>query len=317
MCPQASRLDSHSSYPHLRRLATHLPRAEPSSHNAESSPGTPLPPAPLSGAREGAARRRLLLFLHLFRCPSPPRPHIFNSYQRQEFGTRRPQQTPFPRTSPGAGKEEEKREPSVCQSRGRRARLPASKCSGPQCPRKRAEVPLLCTEGVGEKRRDCARQDGGSRRTASIKGRRQTTRYGARDLLKTQSRCCETHLLQRESHWGSRAERHPTTSRTPPPHGRATAPWPALTRAHPAAQRPYAHACAVLCSALRYATLRYATAVGRHSLAPAHPTQSLTAAQQQLAVLRGAGWGFKHPPPRIIYPARIISVSLGRVHLCR
>lgn len=254
----------------------------------------------------GRPSRRLLLFLHLFGCPSPPRPHVFNSYQRQEFGTRRPQQTPFPRAGPGAGKEEGKREPSVGQARGRRARLPASKCPGPECPRKGAGVPLPCAEGLGEKRRGCARQDGRSRRTASIKGRRQTARHGARDPLKTQSR--------------KQVLRNPPAAAGAPPGQRSGA--PSHRRPNPPAAREGSSPSASSDpGSPRRSAPRVCRAVPPSGgSAAARPVRSLAHSPRPSSSSRGsrtAPAGAVGTPCSIIYPARVVSVSPGRAHLCR
>lgn len=64
----------------------------------------------------------------------------------------------------------------------------------------------------------------------------------------------------------------------------------------------------------------YGTAVRRDGAAAALPLLApIThrARRRQLALLRGARRGFKRPPPGFTYPARTVSVFLGRAHLCR
>lgn len=125
----------------------------------------------------------------------------------------------------------------------------ASKCPGPACP----GVPLSSRAAMG-KPRNCAR------RAAGIKGRGQPRRHGARGALQTQSRSCETRLLQREPHRGSRAERQPAT----PAAQESSAPGSAPNRTHPAPQHLDTQVCAVTDG----------TAIRRRSSAAALPQPS-------------------------------------------
>lgn len=189
---------------------------------------------------------------------------------------------------------------------GKAARLQVSR---PRMPRggSRGALALRCRSGAaggggrGTDRHGCARRDGSSWRTPGVKGRRQPRRHGTRGALQTQSSGCETLLLQREPHRGSKPERNASPPLFPPP-GKAAAPGPALTRPHPAAHGLY---------------VPDGTAVGRHSCSPAHPGHSPrpgSSGSPSCAALAGALTG---PPPGFIDPARTISVFLGRVHLCR
>lgn len=232
---------------------------------------------------------------------------FLTSYQRQELGTRRPKQTAFPRTGPGGGREEEKRRGNPLPA------SPGEGCPPPSVPTPHApgrEPGCPCSAlpqrgcgggGRGTDRHGCARRDGSSWRTPGVKGRRQPRRHGTRGALQTQSSGCETLLLQREPHRGSKPERNASPPLFPPP-GKAAAPGPALTRPHPAAHGLY---------------VPDGTAVGRHSCSPAHPGHSPrpgSSGSPSCAALAGALTG---PPPGFIDPARTISVFLGRVHLCR